>query len=113
VKPLTFQQLADAFEIEQILVAENKYNSAAEGQTDALSSIWGKHIVLMVAPNEAEVGQVSLGYEFTPVGDEPRKVYKSPVSNPPGAKEVIVTDDYDQCLVAATEAAYLIKDAVA
>jgi len=112
-KPLSFQQLADAFEIEQLLVAQNKYNSAKEGQTDTLASVWGKHIILAVAPDQAEVGQVSLGYEFQPVGGEPRKVYKSPISNPPGAKEVIVTDDYDQCLVAADTAAYLIKDAIA
>lgn len=112
-KPLSFQQLADAFEVDEILVAMNKYNSAKEGQTDSLSSVWGKHIVMMVAPNTVEIGQVSLGYHFVPVGSEPRKVYKSPVSNPPGATEVIVTDDYDQCLVAATEAAYLIKDAIA
>lgn len=112
VKPLTFQQLADAFEVEQILVAQNKYNSAAEGQTDALASVWGKHITLLVAPDQAAVGQVSVGYEFVPVGNEPRKVYKAPVSNPPGAKEVIVTDDYDHALVDVT-AAYLIKDAIA
>lgn len=111
--PLSLQNLADAFEVEQVLVPNVRHLSSKEGQADVLSPVWGKHIVALVAPNTAAVGQVSAGYHVTTAGQSPRKVYKSPVTNPPEAVEVLVNDEYDFALVQATEAVYLIKNAIA
>jgi hypothetical protein len=111
--PLSLQNLADAFEVQEILVPTCRYNSSKDGQTDALAPVWGKHIVGVVAPPTAEVGQVSAGYHVVPSDSQPRKVYKSPDADRPGATKVIVTDDYDYALVNATEAAFVIKNAIA
>lgn len=111
-KPLTLQALADALELEQILVATARYNSAKENQTDVLSPVWGKHMVLLHAPNKAAKGQVSAGYRVVPTGSMPRKVYKTPVDNPPESTRVLVTDPYDN-LITEVGAAYLITNAIA
>lgn len=109
---LKAQEVADAFGIEKILVASARYESAAEGQTSSLAPCWGKDIVLVVAPEKAEIGQVSVGYMIRPTGSQPRKVYKQPTFNPPGATEILVEDEYDM-LISNAKAGYLIKAAIA
>jgi len=73
--------------------------------------LMGKHLVLVVSPASAAVDQVSAGYSFVP-GDGGRKVYKSPVDNPPESMQILAANEYDDMLV-APEAAYLIKNAIA
>lgn len=109
---LTDADLARAFNLKKIFIAEAKYNSAKEGQTDVLANVWGKHIVLAVIPDRAEQMQVSLGYNIRLDGQAPRKVYKQALFNPPGSTELLVEDEYD-LLIANAAAAYLIKDAIA
>lgn len=109
--PLSLQNLADALEVDEVLVPTCRYLSSKEGQTDVLAPVWGKDIVLLSSPKTPEVGQVSAGYHVVPTGSEPRKVYVSPISNPPESDQVLVTDEYDYALVQA-EAAYLIKSAI-
>lgn len=104
-------ELAKAMDVKRVLIGEAVYNSAKEGQADSISSVWGKHIIFCVAPKVSEKRQISLGYRFQQFGP-PRKVYKNAVSNPPGAKEILVDDHYQQLISTAT-AGYLIKDAVA
>lgn len=105
-------ELASAMGVESILIGTAKYESAKEGQTSSLASVWGKHIVFMVCPAKAQVGQVALGYTVRLDGQAPRKVYKQDLFNPPGAKEILVEDSYDQ-LISNANAAYLIKNAIA
>lgn len=109
---LTYQELAQALGVDQIKIAEARYNSAKEGQTDALAAVWGKHIVFAVVPAAAQMKQVSLGYRVQIQGSMPRKVYKWDVNNPPDSKAILVEDEYDFLLSNAL-AAYLIKDAIA
>lgn len=105
-------ELASALGVEKVFIAEARYNSAKEGQTDALSAVWGKHMVFGVAPAAAAVKQVSLGYRVQIQGSMPRKVYKWDVNNPPMSKAILVEDEYD-FLLSNTAAAYLIKDSIA
>lgn len=109
---LSEEELAKAMGVKRLLIAMPLYNSAQEGQTDALTSVWGKHIVFAVAPTRAEKYQLSLGYHITKSGEKPRKVFKAPVHNPPETTSIIVQDKYDQLLNDVT-CAYLIKDAIA
>lgn len=109
---LTEQELAKVLKVDKLLIGKMKYNSAKEGQTDVLSDVWGKDFVLAVCPNSPAIGQVSLGYHLGYDGEQPRKVYKQSLFNPPGATEILVEDSYDQLLV-NVNAAYLIKNAVA
>jgi hypothetical protein len=109
---LNYQEIASALGVKRILVAEAKYNSAKEGQTDVLSSIWGKHIVLAVLPETLQVGIQTAGFWVTPSGSSPRKVYKQANFNPPGSTSVLVEDEYD-LLLSNAACAYLIENAIA
>lgn len=109
---LTEQELAKVLKVQKLLIGKMKYNSAKEGQSDVLSSVWGKNFVLAVCPETPAIGQISLGYHVMYEGEAPRKVYKQSLFNPPGATEILVEDSYDQLLV-QVNAAYLVKNAVA
>ncbi len=106
------QELAAAAGVEKVMIGEAKYESAQEGQTSSLASVWGKNIVFAVIPERPQVMQVSLGYTVRHEGEAPRKVYKEAKFNPPGATEILVEDSYDQ-LFSNVNAAYLIKSAIA
>lgn len=105
-------ELAKALGIRRILVADVMYNSAKEGQTDALTPVWGKDIVLAVLPEKAAKEQISLGYRMQISGSQPRKVYKWTENNPPESVAILVEDEYEH-LLSNLNAGYLFKDAVA
>lgn len=105
-------ELAKAFNVKKVFVPNAMYNTAKEGQTDALANVWGKNLILAVIPDRAEKYQISLGYNIRLDDGQPRKVYKQPVFNPPGSTEILVEDEYDMLIADAT-AGYLIKDAIA
>ena len=109
---LSEAELAKALGVKRLLVAEAKYNSAAEGQSDSLSNVWGNNIIFCVAPDRAVPYQVSLGYYVRIKGRPPRQVFKSQRDNPPESTGIIVRDSYDMFLSNLT-AAYLVKDAIA
>lgn len=109
---LTDQELAKALGVQKVFIPNAMYNSAKEGQTDVLAPVWGKNVVFAVVPDIAQKYQISLGYNIRLDGSAPRKVYKQPLFNPPGATEILVEDEYDMVLSDVT-AAYLIKDAIA
>ena len=105
-------EIASAFKVGRVLIAEPKYNSAALGQTDVLSDVWGKNVVLAVCPATATKFQVSLGYCVRRSGEQPFQTSKWDHQNPRGATGILVTDAYDD-LLSNVNAAYLIKDAIA
>jgi hypothetical protein len=109
---LTYQELASAVGVQKIFVPNVMYNSAKEGQTDSLASVWGKHIILAVIPDKAQVRQVSLGYMVRYSDKQPRQVYKQDNFNPPGSKSILVEDNYDM-LISNAAAGYLIQNAIA
>lgn len=105
-------ELAKAMGVEKLLIAKPMYNTAKEGQSDALSPIWGKHVWFGVLPDKAMPYQRSLGYYITLASEGPRKVYKYDMDNPPGSKGIIVEDEYSHH-IADVKCAYLIKNAIA
>lgn len=105
-------ELGLALDIDKILIAKGMYESAKEGQASSLAPIWGKGIVLGVAPDKAAPRQVSLGYQVRYRGSAPRKVYKYVPGNPPGATAILVEDEY-QYLISNANAAYVIAAAIA
>lgn len=62
------QNLAALFEVDEILVMEAIYNSAAEGQTASLSFIGGKSALLLYVPPAAGLMVASAGYTFSWTG---------------------------------------------
>lgn len=109
---LSIDELAVALGVERVEVGMARYESAAEGQTSSLAAVWAKNIVFAVLPEKALPYQVSLGYEVRYRGEQPRKVYKWDVQNPPESKAILVEDNYDQ-LLSNVAAAYLVKNAIA
>jgi hypothetical protein len=109
---LTEDEMARAMGVEKVLFGTARYESAKEGQTSSLASVWGKDIVFCVAPDKAEIMQKSLGYLIRPVGGQPRKVYKQSNFNPPGSTAVLCEDEYDM-LISDVNCGYLIKAAIA
>lgn len=109
---LSDADIAKALGIENVVIPNAMYNSAKEGQTAVLAPVWGKNIVVAAIPKSAQKYQISLGYNIRLDDGQPRKVFKQPLFNPPGATEILVQDEYDM-LISDVTAGYLIKNAVA
>lgn len=106
------EDVAKALRLKRILVADVVYDSAKEGQAASLAPLWGKDIILAALPTSASKLQKSLGYNVTKSSEQPRKVYKYNVNNPPDSVAVLVKDSYDLVLTDVT-CGYLIKNAIA
>jgi hypothetical protein len=109
---LSDAELAKAMGVEKLYIAKAKYNSAKEGQTASLATIWGKDVGFFYAPDKAAKYQVSLGYRVALSGQEQKRVFKFPVNNPPNSTGILVDDSYD-FLISNALAAYLVKAAIA
>ena len=105
---LTEELLARVFQVEKILVGEAGYNSAAEGQSDSMSYVWGKHAVVAHIAPQVRLKQVTLGYTFT---YSQRIVKRWRDEDREGTYVRVGNDNYVQKIVAVT-AGYLIKNAV-
>jgi hypothetical protein len=66
---ITLNQLKALFEIDDIVVPMGVYNTAAEGQADALTDIWGKYVWLGHVTSAPSIEEPSAGYLFSWVGD--------------------------------------------
>lgn len=106
------EELAAALGVDKLLVASARYESAKEGQSSSLAAVWGKHLILAICPDKAEVYQTSLGYMVRPSDGQPRKTYKQENFNPPGSSSILVEDEYDM-LLSNVLAGYLVKNAIA
>lgn len=109
---LTKDEMAVAMGVEKVLIAQASYESAKEGQTSSLASVWGKHIWFGVVPEKAAPYQVSLGYWVGYEGEPPRKVYKQANFNPPGSTLILCEDNFDH-LISNAGAVYRIASAIA
>lgn len=60
---VTGSQIAQLFELDEVLVGEAYLNTAKKGQAVALSRVWGKHIALTYRDRNATTrGRMSFGY---------------------------------------------------
>lgn len=105
-------ELAKAMGVERLLIGTAKYNSAKEGQTDVLASVWGKDIGFGVCPTKSSTYQTSLGYRVALEGQSQKRVFKYDVNNPPNSTGILCDDSYD-FLISNVGAGYLVKNAIA
>ncbi len=105
---VTAELLARIFDVGRVIIAEAIYNTATEGQDDSLTYIWGKHAWLAYITPSPRLRSITLGLTLK---YEDRKVKKWDDEDAE-ARYVRVNENYVQKFV-ATEAAYLIKNAVA
>jgi len=101
--------LADLIGVDRVLIGDASYNSAAEGATDSLGFIWGKHFWLMYVANLPALETVSAGYHLT----IPSERYVDRWTEQERKGDVIRANDYYSRFVMAVEAMYLYKNAVA
>jgi hypothetical protein len=107
---------AAAFGVDRVLVAKAIYNTAKEGQTASLDYLWGKTcIVSYIAPSSTSEMDPGLGARITCPAKLPEVSVGSytPEGNDPG-KLIMLKQNraYSNTLV-KTDAAYLIRTAVA
>lgn len=62
------QNLAALFEVDEVLVMDAIYNSAAQGAADSFAFIGGKHALLVYAPTSPGLMTASGGYTFSWTG---------------------------------------------
>lgn len=104
-----FLTLLAPYGITKLHIGNSKYNTATEGQTASLSSVWGKHFWIGYVTDEPGQQEINGGYKFS-LRDS-RKVFKETRMNPAGA-EIVNGEFYDHILLSA-DVYYLIQNAVA
>ncbi len=108
-KVLKEQELAAALGVRQVIVADGRYLSSRDGQTDTYADLWGKHVWAVYIPESPQMREHCFGY--TPHrrgGIVVDKWYDYDVKG----WWCRATDEYDQYIMDET-AAYMIKNAIA
>lgn len=109
---LSQQDLAMILEVDTILIGTSVYNSAKQAQTDVMAPVWGKHLILVYAPDAASLKMQTFGFRVQKAGQSPRRVLRSVKDEPPGSELIQVDDKYDQLIIDNT-CGYLIQNAIA
>lgn len=105
-------EIAQALDVKNIYIGSAMYESAKEGQTTSLASVWASNIIFAQIPDGPARYQQSLGYRLGIRGQSPRQVFKWPEMNPPNSTAILVRDKY-QFFLSNVACAYLIKNAIA
>lgn len=105
-------ELAQALDVEKVLVGEAVYNNSKKGQSDNLTKIWAKDLIYLVTADKAKKYQKILGVEIRLKRGAPRKVFRIRQDEPIDSEKIIVQDHYDH-LILNTECAYLLQDVIA
>ena len=106
---ITAEILARVFQVEKVLVGEAGYNGAAEGQTDSLSYVWGKHAWVMYIAPQVRLKTITFGLTFTYGLRQVKRWYEE---DREGTYVRVGKDNYQHKIV-AVGAGYLIKNAIA
>lgn len=109
---LTMEELAEALEVDRVLIGRALYNTAKEGQTDAFSPIWPNDLIYAFIAPFAGLRMKTLGVEVRKSGTTPRAVFRKEMDEPVGSTKIIVIDNYDQIILNASTA-YLLQDVIA
>lgn len=106
---ITEELLARVFQVEKVLVGEAGKNTAAEGQTDSLSYVWGKNAIVAYIAPRVGLKSLTLGITFTYAE---REVKRWRDEDREGTYVRVGKDNYVHKIVAVSTG-YLIKNAVA
>jgi len=105
---VTAELLARVFQVDTILVGEAGSNTAAEGQTDSLSYIWGTDAIVAYIAPKVNIKMLTLALTFTYGVREVKRWYDQ---DREGTYVRVGKDNYVQKVIAAL-AGYLIKACV-
>jgi hypothetical protein len=105
----TDQDLADFFEVAEVIVAQTIYNTAREGATASLADIWGKDALFYYRnADNATIDDPSFGYQFV-TQDTTAFRYRDVTVN----CDVVRVTEIRAAKLTAPELGYLVKNAVA
>lgn len=108
----TRQQIADAFELEEVLVGDSWYNTAKPGQTASYSRLWGKHCALLHRDRTASTREgVTFGLTAQ-WGDRVSGSNPDPNIGMRGGERVRAGESVKE-LIVASDVGYLYTNAVA
>lgn len=105
------QQVAELFEVDEVLVGASRANNARRGQTPALARLWGNHIAgIYIPPVLTGQGEVAFGATFEWM---PRTVREGfdPKIGLRGATEIVVGESLRERVI-ANQAGFYIQNAV-
>lgn len=109
---VTRRQIADLFELEDVLVGEAWLNTAKKGQAMSLSRVWGKHIALTFRDkNVSTRGRMSFGYTAQ-FGDRIAGAIPDKNIGLKGGQRVRVGESVKE-LICAPDLGYFIQNVVA
>lgn len=109
---ITEDLLASLIGVDRVIVAGAGYNNTTEGQTDSMTYIWGKVIVLAYIAPKIAPKMITLGFTYTWKQMITERLRGSDEEDRKGAYVRVGNYYYDQKLV-STQCAYLIANAVA
>lgn len=104
------QLIKDFFEVENVYIGSAIKISSNEGQSETKTNVWSNDVVLFYKPARASLYEPSFGYQFTLTGQNVRADMRRDVSDLGDIMRVMAAY---QDKILDTNAAYLIKDAVA
>ncbi len=109
---ITIDLLKELFDVDYVLIGAAGYNSAAEGQTDSMSYVWGKNAWLCYIAPKITKKMVTFGLTYTWKKKKVEKLRGTDEEDRKGTYVRIGNMYYDQQAVTVL-AAYLIKNAIA
>lgn len=109
---VTAAQIAQLFELEEVLIGEAFLNTAKKGQTVSLSRVWGKHLALTYRDKNATTrGRMAFGYT-TQFGNRIAGSWPDKDIGLRGGTRVRVGESVKE-LICAPDLGYFIQNAVA
>jgi hypothetical protein len=100
---------AELFGVQNVYIGKAEYNSAKEGQADSMSFVWGKNIIVCYVPSTPKIKSMATGYTLRVKNAR----YVDRWDEPWNKAEFVRANDYYEPKFVSTDAAYLIKNAIA
>jgi hypothetical protein len=109
---VTRQEVADLFELAEVVVGDSVLNTAKRGQSATIARAWGKHIALLYVNRQAGP-QTGVTFGFTAQnGARTQKMFEDPNMGGEGGQMVRVGERLKE-IIAARDVGYFIQNAVA
>lgn len=109
----TRTQIAELFELDEILVGEAYINSAKKGQTMSLARVWGNHVALICRDTQNLVSDMRLTFGFTArFGDRIAGVLNKPDIGARGSK-IVRSGESVKEVVTSNKLGFFIQNATA
>jgi hypothetical protein len=109
---VTRQQVADFFEVKEVVVGASFVNTARKGQAPVMSRVWGKHAAaLFISQDAADADQPTFGFTAQ-FGDRIAGTMDEPKKGLRGSVMVRVGESVKE-VISASASAYYFENAVA